>query len=191
MKREYKEIYVRMRALVTAPSVAWARIFGEPVDERQLMVRHLVPCAAFFSIVSIPVGLIGHTAWHAAGMAAIHFAASVAGIYSAYRLVQEYMRGKMEEGREMALPLTVYSAEIFIAFRSFGVALGNVFVGQLFMLASLFFIHTLYVGIQTMKDVAANQRTNLLVIASLSIISLPTIVHQVLVMLFGMSSGRV
>lgn len=137
------------------------------------------------------MGLIGHTAWHAAGMAAIHFAASVAGTYSAYRLVQEYMRGKMEEGREMALPLTVYSAEVYIAFRSFGVALGNVFVGQLFMLASLFFIHTLYVGIQMMKDVPAHQRTNLLVIASLSIISLPMIIHQMLAMLFGMSSGRV
>ena len=186
MKREYKEIYARMRALVTAPAEEWARIFREPVEERRLMVGHLIPCAAFFSAVSIPVGLINHSIWQAAGTAFIHFTASAAGTYAAYRLVQEYMKGKME-----ALPLTVYSAEMFIAFRSIGAALGNVFVGQLFMLASLFFIHILYVGVQALEEVPGNQRTNLLVIASLSIISLPTIIHQVLAMLFGMTAGRV
>lgn len=191
MKREYKEIYARMRALVTAPAEEWARIFREPVEERRLMVGHLIPCAAFFSAVSIPVGLINHSIWQAAGTAFIHFTASAAGTYAAYRLVQEYMRGKMEEWRETALPLTVYSAEVFIAFRSIGAALGNVFVGQLFMLASLFFIHILYVGVQALEEVPGNQRTNLLVIASLSIISLPTIIHQVLAMLFGMTAGKV
>ena len=73
MKREYKEIYARMRALVTAPAEEWARIFREPVEERRLMVGHLISCAAFFSAVSIPVGLINHSIWQAAGTAFIHF----------------------------------------------------------------------------------------------------------------------
>lgn len=191
MKRECKEIYARMRELIAAPSAAWMRIFREPADTRLLMRRHLVPWTAFFAVVSIPVGMICHSGWQAVGTALIHFTASVAGTYAAYRLVQEYMRGKMEEWRETALPLTVYSAEVFIAFRSFGVALGNAFVGQLFMLASLFFIHTLYVGVQALEEVPGNQRTNLLVIASLSIICLPTIIHQLLVTIFGMQAGRV
>ena len=69
-----------------------------------------------------------------------------------------------------------------------GTALGNIFIGQLFTLLSFIFIRTLYSGIERLPEIPANQKTNILIITSLTIICIPIIISQLLMILFNISA---
>lgn len=188
MKIQYKTIYKRTRDLIIAPSESWRSILKEQTSQQQLINNYLLPLTIACSLLVFPISLFNYSVLQSIGLSFINLLASVIGTWIAYLLVKEYLCNKLDFRPAQALKLTIYSAAVFILFHSIGAALGNLFIGQLFTLASFIFIRTLYIGINTLPDIPANQKTNTIIIATLAIICCPIIVAQILMIMFRISA---
>lgn len=190
-KSDVKDIYRRTKVLLTHPEKMWPSVLQERRPAKELFRAYLLPLAITTSVSVLLCGLIQHSFWVSLGLAAVNLLATTGGSWLAYLISKEYVCGKLGYGEHQALNLTIYSAAVFIVFHSIGSALGNLFVGQLFVLLSFLFVRTLYRGLEFLPGLQAGQRTNILIITSLSIICMPIIINQLLTILFGISAFNV
>lgn len=187
-KINYKYIYQRTREMLMKPEHSWSSVLKEDFAPSDIFRNYLVPIALVISICVLLLSLLNYTTLQAVGLALIYLISALSGTWLAYLITKEYLCGKLNYRDNEALNLSVYSAAIFIIFHGIGNAMGNAFVGQLFTLLSFIFIRTLYTGIGQLPKMQAAQKTNVLVIASLSIICLPIIISQILMIVFRISA---
>lgn len=188
MKMKYQKIYTRTREMLIRPAGAWQTAISERTDMQKLLYAYFLPLSIFCSLIVLLINLFTGSLLQALGTAVINLASSLVGSWIAYLLIREYLCKKLNGDSHQALSLTAYSAAIFILFHSLGVAFGNLFISQLFILASFIFIRTLYAGINLLDNISSTQKTNLLIISSLSIVCFPIIVTQLLNILFRISA---
>lgn len=191
VKMNFKHIYERTKRMLTKPEAEWKKLTEEFPNLKETFRNYLFPIAALSSLTIFLLGFFHYTAMQTIGYGLINLLSSIAGIWFAYLLTKEYLSNKLRDAGKIALLLTVYPGAIFIVFHSLGIAMGNYFLGQLFTLFSFIFIRTLYIGIKQISDLANNQQTNLLIITALSIICIPVIISQVLMIAFGISAFNV
>lgn len=191
MKTNYKYIYLRTRQMLTQPAVAWPHVLQESFTLKDTFRNYLFPVAAGISVIVFFLSLIHYTTLQAFGLGLINFISTMCGAWFTYLLAREYLCSKLNYQDSEALNLTVYSYTIYIIFHSIGGAFGNIFIGQVFTLFSFIFLRTLYTGIGQLPKLQANHKTNILVIASLSIIFIPNIVTQILMIVFRISAINV
>lgn len=191
MKMKYQKIYTRTREMLIRPAGAWQTAISERTDMQKLLYAYFLPLSIFCSLIVLLINLFTGSLLQALGTAVINLASSLVGSWIAYLLIREYLCKKLNGYSHQALSLTAYSAAIFILFHSLGVAFGNLFISQLFILASFIFIRTLYAGINLLDNISSTQKTNLLIISSLSIVCFPIIVTQLLNILFRISAINV
>lgn len=192
MKRiNFRQLYRRTQQLVFHPEAEWPGILEEPVSVRKVYRYYLIPVAAVTSAIVLGLGVLHYSFFQAGGLAVIHLLSATTGSWLAYLITREYLCGKLNYADNLALNLTVYSAAIFIIFHGIATALGNIFLGQLFTLMSFIFIRTLYTGLGQVPHLQASQKTNILIITSLTIICLPVIIAQILKIVFGISAFNV
>lgn len=190
-KMNFRNIYERTRRMLTKPETEWGIITDEYCCLKDVFRNFLLPVTVISSLSILLFGFFHYTVMQTIGYGIINLLASVIGIWLSYLITREYLSNKLSDADNIALNLTVYSGVIFIVFHSLGVALGNYFLGQLFTLLSFIFIRTLYIGIRQISALQGNQQTNLLVITALSIICIPVIIAQVLMIVFGISAFNI
>ena len=191
MKIQYKKIYERTREMLVHPAGTWSEVMSERTDMQRLLYEYFLPVASFCAVMVFLCSLIGHGVVQAAGMAVINLASSLLGTWIAYTLIREYLCRKLGGQPSQALSLTAYSAALFVLLHGIGAALGDYFIGQLFILASFIFIRTLYAGVNLLPGMSGSQKTNVLIIASLCIICFPIIITQLLSVIFRISAINV
>ena len=169
------------------PDSIWPRVLNEKNSEKKLYRNYLFPITGIVSLLILLIELFYCGFWQALGLALINLIAMLGGNWLAFLLTREYLCRQFSFETHLALNLTVYSGGIFILFHSIGNAFGNAFLGQLFSLASFIFIRTLYKGLHQIPGLQPKQKTNVMVICSLSIICMPVIIHQLRMILFGIS----
>lgn len=190
-KINFRYIYDRTKQLLVNPDTVWPHALEEHNTEKDIFLNYLIPIALSTSILVLLLSLLNYNFLYAGGIAIINLLSVILGSWFSYLITREYMCGKLSYENNQALNLTVYSAAIFIVFHSIGTALGNVFLGQLFTLLSFIFIRTLYKGLGSLPELQTGQRTNILIITSLSIICLPVIISQILMIVFGISAFNI
>lgn len=183
MKTNYKHIYFRTKQMLLQPATAWSEVWKETATVGIVSRNYLLPVAIILSVIVFLLQLIHHTPLQAFGLGIIHFLTVTGGAWATYRIVREYLCNKLNYSDSDALNLTVYSYTIYIVFHCIGETLGGIFIGQIFTLLSFIFLRTLYTGVGQLQ-LQANHKTNILVIASLSIVCLPIIITQILRILF-------
>lgn len=188
MKIQYQNIYERTRGMILTPSERWNRIRNRHTDAKEAIHSYFVPVILLCSILYFPISLLNTTFLQALGLSIINFASSLLGTFLAYLLIREFLCNKLNCRTSTAFNLTLYSATVFLLFHSLGAAFGNLFIGQLLTLCSFIFIRTLYTGINALLNIPANQKTNTLIIASLSIICFPIIISKLLMIIFRISA---
>lgn len=190
-KISVKDIYGRMKVFLTHPEKMWRHALQERHPAKEMYRNYLFPIAMATSMLVLLLGLVHHDLLTSLGLAAINLLSTTGGSWIAYLIFKEYVCGKLGYKEHHALNLTIYSAAIFIVFHSIGAVLDNMFVGQLFILFSFIFIRTLYKGLDALSGLQTAQKTNALIIGSLSIICLPIIFTQILTIVFGVSAFNV
>lgn len=188
MEIRYKAIYKRILGMLLYPQKIWPIAWKEHAGIQKIMRAYFLPISFGSAILTLLIGLLSFSLLQTIGIAIITFASSVAGTWLAYLLLREYLHGKLNYNITNTAALTSYSASIFIIFHNIGVAFGNIFIGQLFIIASFIFIRTLQSGINSMPDIDSKQKTNILIIATLSIICFPIIIEQILTIILGLSA---
>lgn len=185
MKRlNYKHIYQRTRQFLIKPEVLWPQVLKEDFSIHLLFQSYLLPIAITTSLFVFLLSLFSYSILSSIGLFIINLISSLCGIWFAYLITKEYLCTKLSYHDHQALNLTVYSGAIFIFFHGIGSALGNIFLGQLFTLLSFIFIRTLYTGLGQLPALQNGQKTNILIITSLSIICIPIIISQILTIVF-------
>lgn len=184
MKTNYKHIFLRTKQMLLQPAAAWSEAWEENATTGTVFRNYLLPIAIILSVVIFLLQLIHHTPLQAFGLGITYFLTITGGAWATYRIVREYLCNKLNYSDSDALNLTVYSYTIFIVFHCIGETLGNIFIGQVFTLFSFIFLRTLYTGIGQLQQLQANHKTNILIIASLSIVCLPIIITQILRIIF-------
>lgn len=187
MKIQYHDIYKRTRGMIFTPVECWSEIQKKRTDTKDAIRSYFIPAISLYSILYFPISLSSNTFLQALGLAAINFISSLTGTWLAYWLIREFLTNKLDCRASTAFNLTLYSAAVFLLFHSLGAASGNLFIGQFLTFCSFIFIRTLYYGINTLLDIPANQKTNTLIIASLSIICFPIIISKLLMIIFRIS----
>lgn len=190
-KINLKYLYKRTCQLLLHPQEVWPSVLQEDFPAKDIYRNYLIPVAALTSVVVLVVNLLRYSFFQASGMAVINLLSASFGTWFAYLITREYLCGKLNYTNNFALNLTIYSAAIFIIFHGIGSALGNLFLGQVFTLLSFIFIRTLYTGLGLLPHIQASQKTNILIITSLTIICLPVIITQILRIVFGISAFNV
>ncbi len=190
-KINFKYIYERTLQLLLKPESEWPHALEENNTEKEIFRNYLIPIALLTSVMVLLLSLLNYNFLQSGGLAIINLLSATLGCWFSYLITREYMCGKLSYENNQALNLTVYSAAIFIIFHSIGTALGSAFLGQLFTLFSFIFIRTLYKGLSTLPRLQTGQRTNILIIMSLSIICLPVIISQILTIVFGISAFNI
>lgn len=179
-----KHFYNRIKQLLLYPGREWAIICRETDNVSRLFNIFFFPVALIVSLLVIPGGIYRFGTFQGILYGLINFISVTAGIYLAFLIVREYLNNKTPEAENTALHLTVYSASVFVVLHSLSVALISGFFSQLLSLISLIFIRTLYAGIAAITRLETNQKTNILIIAALSIICIPVICKRLLMILF-------
>lgn len=192
MKRiDFKFIYKRTKELLLQPESIWPEVLEEEFTPKDIYRSYLIPVAVLASVCVFLISVLHFHFFQATGLAIISFLSATAGIWFSYLITREYLCGKLNYDDHYALNLTIYSGAIFIFFHNIGTSLGNVFLGQLFTLFSFIFIRTLYTGLGQLPRLQSQQKTNILIITSLTIICLPVIISQLLKIIFGISAFNV
>lgn len=191
MKTNYQNIYARTRQMLLKPEAVWPEVLEEDCTVRDIFYHYLFPLTLATSIFVLLFSLFSYTVWQAIGMAIIQIISALGGIWCAYLIIREYLCRKLSCQDNHALNLTVYSSALFILFHGIGVALGNIFIGQLFTVLSFIFIRTLYKGIWSLSQLKPGQKNNILVIATLAIICMPIIISHILMIIFRISAIQV
>lgn len=191
MKIDYKYIYFRTREMLTNPALIWPEVLKENLTFREVLYSYLLPITISLSAIVFLLGLMLHSPLHALGTGMINFISNLTGVWFTYLITREYLCEKLNYQNHEALNLTVYSYTIYILFHSVGDALGNTFMGQIFILFSFIFLRTLYTGIGLLHDLPANHKNNILVITGLSTAFIPTILTQILMIVFRISAINV
>lgn len=173
------------------PEILWPEILTEKQSPKTTFYGYLLPIIVLTSTCVLLLSLIHYTLIQAIGLGIIELISSFCGTWFAYLITREYLCGKLNYPDNQALDLTVYSSAIFIIFHGIGTALGNIFIGQLFTLLSFIFIRTLYSGLGSIRKLSNGQKTNILIIALLSIICMPIIITQILMIVFRISAINV
>ncbi len=187
MKTDYKHIYIRTRQMLTQPAVTWPEVLKENSTVRNTFRSYLFPIAIVLSVFIFLLRLIYYTPLQALGFGIVNFIAATSGAWFTYLITREYLCNKLNYPDHAALNLTIYSYTIFIIFHSIGGALENIFIGQIFTLLSLIFLRTLYTGAEQLQQLQANHKTNILIITFLSIVFIPVIITQILMIVFRIS----
>lgn len=177
--------------MLSKPDIAWVQVEEEDFRLEEIFKSYLIPVTVVTSLFVFLLSLVHYTVWQASGLAVINLLSSNCGVWFSFLITKEYLCGKLNYRSNQALNLTVYSSAIYIIFHSLGAALGNVFLGQLFTLLSFIFIRTLYTGIRMLPEMTSGQKTNVLIITSLSIICIPIIITQILMIVFRISAFNV
>lgn len=191
MKKGYQNIYQRTKRMLLEPGTLWPSLLEEYPSQKMIFRQYLFPIAGVTSALVLLFSLLHHTPVQAIGLGVIDLISSLCGTWFAYLINREYLCRKLNYPDHQALNLTVYSSAIFILFHGIGTALGNIFIGQLFTLISFIFIRTLYSGLENLEKLSNGQKTNILIIASLSIICMPIIISQILMIVFRISAINV
>lgn len=188
MKIDYRYIFERTRQMLMKPVMAWPHVWEENRTGKEMFRNYLLPIVLVISILVFLFSLMSYTVLQSIGLAFINLVSSLSGTWLAYLLIREYLCGKLNYRNNQALSLTVYSSAIFTIFHGLGASMGDVFIGQLFTLLSILFVRTLYAGIGQLPNIQTNQKTNVLVISSLSIICIPVIISQLMMIVFRISA---
>lgn len=183
-KLNYKYIYQRTRQFLIKPEILWPEVLEENFSVSIVFRNYLSPIAITTAIFVFLFSLFHYNILFSLGLSIINLLSSLCGIWFAYLITKEYLCTKLSYQEYQALNLTVYSGAIFLLFHGIGSALGNIFWGQLFTLLSFIFIRTLYVGLGQLPSLQNAQKTNILIITSLSIICIPIIISQILTIVF-------
>ncbi len=185
MRYNFRYIYERTRKLTVKPEEVWAEVASEYHSEQEIFKTYLIPLAAVMSVPILLSYLIQGQFILSIEYALINLLSATTGTWLAYLITREFIAYKFHKSGQAALNLTVYSATVFVAFRSLGAAFDNKAIEQLFTLVSLIFFRTLHSGIIRYSGIEAKQRTNTLIIIGLSIICMPAIVKQILKIILG------
>ncbi len=188
MKMNFQKIYERTKLMLLRPNSIWPWILKENLPVKDIFRNYLLPVSLVVSLLVLLLSLFKYSILHSVGLAFISLISALCGAWFAYLITREYLCSKLNCPNNMALNLTIYSFAVFILFHGIGTALGNIFIGQLFTLLSFIFIRTLYSGIERLPEIPANQKTNILIITSLTIICIPIIISQLLMILFNISA---
>lgn len=188
MKTNYKYIYLRTRQMLTQPAIAWPEVLKEDSTARDTFRYYLFPIIISLSAIVFLLRLIHYSPLQAFGLGVINFISAVCGAWFTYLIIREYLCTKLNYPDHKAVNLAIYSYTIFIIFHSIGSALGNIFIGQIFTLLSFIFLRTLYTGTGQLHKLTTSHKTNILIITSLSIVFIPVIVTQLLMIVFRISA---
>ncbi len=191
MKIHYKNIHKRTWEIMFFPSKCWNKVRNEHTDPKKVTYEYFIPVIAICSILFFLINLLNNNLSQSLGLAIINLVSSLAGAWLAHLLIREYLCCKLNCPQVSAFNLTLYSATVFLLLHSLGIAFGNWFIGQLLTFCSFIFIRTLYLGINTLLHIPANQKTNILIIASLAIICFPIITTKLLMIIFRISAINV
>lgn len=190
-KVNLKYIYERTSRLLMKPEKEWNVVADEYYTLKEVFQNYIIPLSVISSLFILLLGFLQYTILQAFGHAIINLLSTTVGIWLSFLITREYLTNKFRDAENIAQNLVVYSSGIFIVFHSVGTAFGNGFFSQLFILFSLIFIRTLYIGINQTAEMQANQKTNILVISALSIICIPVILKHILMIIFGISAFNV
>lgn len=190
-KMDLKTLYVRTWNFLINPETEWNLVKQEEVPLKNLFKFYLVPIAGVSSVAVLLGSLLFYSPMQAIGYAIINLLSATIGTWFTYLLTREYLCNKIEDADNTALYLTVYSAALFIIFHSLSIALGYSFLSQLFTVASFIFVRTLYTGLNQLKNLQANYKTNILIITGLSIVCLPVILQHILMIVFRISAFNI
>lgn len=184
MKINYRHILQRTQQMLLHPASEWTGVLRENVTYNELLRRYLLPIVTAVSVIVCLLRMLQYSPLQAVILGIIHFLASIGGLWITYRIVREYLCGKLNYPEYEAVNLSVYSHIILIIFSGIGHALGNSFIGDIFTLTGFIFLRTLYTGIGQWQDLPANHRTNLLLITALSMIFIPIAITHILTAVF-------
>ena len=187
----FRYIYERTYRLLTSPEKEWPVIADEYYTLKEVFQNYIIPLSAVASLFVLLFSFFQYTVWQAIGLAIINLLSTITGTWLAFLITKEYLLNKLGDAEGIAQNLIIYSSAVFIVFHSAGIAFGNGFFGQLFTVLSFIFIRTLYIGINQTAGMQANQKTNILIISSLSIICIPVIIKHILMIIFGISAFNV
>ena len=187
MKINYKHIYLRTRQMLTHPALVWPEALKENFTFREVFHSYLFPVTIGLSAIVFLLGLIHYSPLQALGTGIINLISGTSGAWFTYLITREYLCKKLNYRTYEAMNLTVYSYTVYILFHSIGSAIGNTFIGQIFILFSFIFLKTLYTGIGQLHELPANHKNNILVITGLSTVFIPTILTQILMNIFRIS----
>lgn len=190
-KVNLKYIYERTSRLLMKPEKEWDVVADEYYTLKEVFQNYIIPLSVISSLFILLLGFLQYTILQAFGHAIINLLSTTVGTWLSFLITREYLTNKFRDAENIAQNLVVYSSGIFIVFHSMGTAFGNGFFSQLFILLSLIFIRTLYIGINQTAEMQANQKTNILVISALSIICIPVILKHILMIIFGISAFNV
>ena len=99
-------------------------------------------------------------------------------------VVTEYLDGKLGSARQTALYLATYGYGVYIVFHCLSDGFSGHFLGQVMEVASFLCVHTLYVGLETLPELNAKHRNNVLIMTAVLMLVIPAIAERLLTIVF-------
>ena len=183
-KVDYKYIWARTKAMLLSPRREWPAAHKEDIPGKRLFQEYLLPLAATGTACVAILLLIRGNGWTAVSMAAINLISVLAGWFVTYRLTREYLDGKLGSARQTALYLATYGYGVYIVFHCLSDGFSGHFLGQVMEVASFLCVHTLYVGLETLPELNAKHRNNVLIMTAVLMLVIPAIAERLLTIVF-------
>lgn len=171
--------------LIKNPEAEWHVIFKEYTSTDNILKEHLFPIIAISGILTFILKLHLYK-WHYALCSGIFIIiAGWGGSYVTYKAARFFLQDKTLKHKEIASVLSIYTESVYIIFYAVSSGLGNGLISQVFFLINLYCIYLLYKGIYIIRKLDSNQKKNLFIITSLSVIFSPPLINTILTIIFN------
>ncbi|MDI3521749.1 MAG: hypothetical protein PWQ17_689 [Anaerophaga sp.] len=177
----YRQLWLRLRNLITAPLKEWQKIHRESVTFNDLLSTFALPLIGLVAVATFISYLINQQAFLielALKKVIVEFTALFSGLFLAWDFVFRIMKYfRFVPSREIAAKLTVYSSAPLYLVLLLTALVPEIFFLQVFAFYSIYLVLT---GIRIIAGPEQKQKTVFSVLTGLLILGLPYVIRILL-----------
>ena len=180
---DFKQIWERVKQIITSPNTEWDKIALEANDQNQIIINYAVPLAALGAITAFIGKAAGDLSVYQGFMVAIVYLLSmIAGLYVSAVVISELAPAfEINKDFGVTLKLIVYSSTAALA----SAVIAHLHPGLSFIgLFGLYSVYLFWVGLPKLLTVPEDKRIGFVMVAALVILSITFVLNFILQSIF-------
>ena len=181
---DFKQIWERIKAIITHPTETWNKISTEPHDQNEMIINYLVPIVALGAITNF-IGIASlseYSVYQGFMLAITYFISMIAGIYVSAVVISELEPGfNIEKHFGGTLKLIIYSSTPALV----SSVVANLHPGLSFVgLFGLYSLYLFWVGLPRIMDVPEDKKVGFVLITALILLAITFVINFMLQSIF-------
>lgn len=186
---DFKQIWYRIRQIITSPATEWDKIANESNDQNEIIINYAVPLVALGAITTFigKAALPQYSVYQGFMLAITYFLSMIIGLYVSAVVVSELAPGfGSEKDFGVTLKLIVYSSTAALV----SAVIATLHPGLSFIgLFGLYSVYLFWVGLPKILTMPEDKRIGFVLISALVILAITFVINFILQSIFVASAA--